>query len=137
MRTTSWSVQISLTSQGISLSTTTLTQTEVEPLTEECVRLRQWRDMQESQLAFHTRALTNNKFLVEFNRANTHSLHQIRDMEESSDSFSVQATILHINAENLYYPACRGPNCFKRLTREGDLWCCDKCGTKAQVPDYR
>jgi len=101
------------------------------------VRLRQWRDMQESQLAFHTRTLTDTKFLVEFNRAKAHSLRQIRDIGESSDSFSVQATILHIKAENLCYPACRDPNCLKRLTREGDLWRCDKCGTEAQAPDYR
>ncbi|KAF5358398.1 hypothetical protein D9756_001441 [Leucocoprinus leucothites] len=76
-----------------------------------------------------------------FNRAEALSLCQIRELglgtREGPKYFSVQGTILHTRSENLYYPACTGPNCLKKMTLEGDIWHCDKCDNKSKAPDYR
>lgn len=76
-----------------------------------------------------------------FNRAEARSLNEVKESElgmgDKTDFFSTRATIVHIRGENVSYPACTGANCSKKMVMDGDTWVCDKCGHKAQSPEYR
>lgn len=70
------------------------------------------------------------------------TLAQVRDQAlgdsyERPDYFNTRATILYIRPNNLYYPACPGDNCNKKVIDEGDGWRCEKCDRSYPAPVYR
>ncbi|KXN92193.1 Replication factor A protein 1 [Leucoagaricus sp. SymC.cos] len=126
---------------GVSLSVTNSTHLEIEPSNEESTRIRYWYDTQGTGAVFQARALTGAGPSEAFDRASALSLSELKESglgtAENSDAFSTQATIIHIRGEKLYYPACIGSKCLKKMILEGESWHCDKCGTSTPAPDYR
>jgi len=49
--------------------------------------------------------------------------------------FCAQASIMHIRAENIAYPAC--PTCGKKVIEQHDGWRCEKCDRSHEKPQYR
>ena len=48
-----------------------------------------------------------------------------------------RATILYIRPNNLYYTACPGENCNKKVNDDGDGWRCEKCDRSYPEPVRR
>ena len=53
------------------------------------------------------------------------------------DYFNTRATILYVRPNSLYYTACPGPNCNKKVTDDGDGWRCEKCDRSYPEPVRR
>lgn len=52
--------------------------------------------------------------------------------------FNVRATILFVKQDNLWYTACAGDGCNKKVTQQVDgLWRCEKCDRSYEAPEYR
>lgn len=54
-----------------------------------------------------------------------------------ADFFTTRATIIHIKADNVMYPACGSDNCSKKVNEEHDGWRCEKCNKTFPKPNYR
>ncbi|KAF7311341.1 Replication protein A subunit [Mycena kentingensis (nom. inval.)] len=51
--------------------------------------------------------------------------------------FSTRATLLFIKPENMWYPACQGKECNKKVVENGTAWSCESCGSSWPRPEYR
>ncbi|KXN82854.1 Replication factor A protein 1 [Leucoagaricus sp. SymC.cos] len=128
---------------GVSLSMVSSSQMQINPQIPECYTLRGWYDDQGASTQFQAKTVVGGGGGASFgyNRAEARSLNEIKDLElgmnDKPDFFSTRATIVHIRGENLFYPACTSQNCSKKMTDEGDSWVCDKCGNRAEQPEYR
>ncbi|KAF9454623.1 replication factor-a protein, partial [Macrolepiota fuliginosa MF-IS2] len=128
---------------GVSLSMITSSHMQIDPAIEECFSLRGWYDSQGADMSFQSKTVIGGGGgpMVGFNRTEARSLNEIKESElgmgDKPDFFSTRATIVHIRGENISYPACTGQNCSKKVTLEGDSWVCDKCGNRAEAPEYR
>lgn len=56
---------------------------------------------------------------------------------DRADYFNTRATILYIRPNNLYYTACPGPDCNKKVLEDGDGWRCEKCDRTYPAPVRR
>jgi replication factor A1 len=115
---------------------------QIDPPIQECYSLRGWYDDQGAGMQFQSKTILGGGGpSVGFNRAEARSLHDIKESElgmgDKPDFFSTRATIVHIRGDNISYPACTSQGCSKKMTQEGDSWVCDKCGNRADAPDYR
>jgi replication factor A1 len=75
------------------------------------------------------------------NRNEIRTIHQIKEdqlgMSDKADFFSLRATIMHIKADNILYPACPTPQCNKKVTETHEGWRCEKCDRCHEKPEYR
>lgn len=116
---------------------------QIDPAIEDSYSLRGWFDSQGSEMQFESKTVVGGGGgpSIGFNRAEARSLNEIKESElgmgDKADFFSTQGTIVHIRGENVSYPACTSQNCSKKMTNEGDSWVCDKCGNRAEAPEYR
>lgn len=126
---------------GVSLSMISSSQMQIDPSMEECYKLRGWYDSQGSEIKFQSKTVRSGGPSIGFNRTEARSLNEIKESElgmgDKPDFFSCRGTIVHIRGENMSYPACTSENCSKKMTNEGDSWICDKCGNRADAPEYR
>ncbi|KAJ3572954.1 hypothetical protein NP233_g2743 [Leucocoprinus birnbaumii] len=128
---------------GVSLSMISSSQMQINPAIEDSYKLRGWFDNEGANVQFESKTVIGGGGgpSVGFNRNEARSLNEIKESElgmgDKADFFSCRGTIVHIRGENIYYPACTGQNCSKKMTNEGDSWVCDKCGNHAEAPEYR
>ncbi|CAE6450332.1 unnamed protein product [Rhizoctonia solani] len=77
------------------------------------------------------------------NRSEMKTLQSVKDEnlgmndEGKADFFTTRATIIHIKADNIMYPACGSDNCSKKVTEVHDGWHCEKCAKTFPKPSYR
>jgi replication factor A1 len=74
-----------------------------------------------------------------FNRAEFRSLNDVKEsqlgMGDKADWFSARATVVHIKADPISYPAC--PTCNKKVNQTNDGWRCEKCDRSYEAPEHR
>jgi replication factor A1 len=105
--------------------------------------LRGWYDLAGKQDTFqeHSRSAGAMGTGGGFNRAEMKSLQEVKQSQlgtsDKPDYFSTRATIVHIKAETIAYPACSSPNCQKKVVQDGDSWRCDKCNVNHNSPTWR
>ena len=128
--------------QGRSLSMSTSSIMQVNPDIEECFALRGWYDSSGSEQTFQ--AHTNSSGLsstVGFNRSEIRSLDEVKQanygMPDKPEYFSARATIMHIKADNIFYPACPTPTCSKKVIETGNGWRCERCNQSFEAPEHR
>ena len=107
--------------------------------------LRGWYDSQagmgQPQFKSFSGAMTSGSGGTAFNRDEILPLQEVRDREmganDQAEYFHSRATITHIKADNVMYPACKTEKCNKKVTESGEGWRCEKCSTSWEEPDYR
>ncbi|KAH8117078.1 replication factor-a protein [Phellopilus nigrolimitatus] len=76
-----------------------------------------------------------------FNRNEIRTLAEVKEsqvgMGDTPENFSCRATIVHIKADNLSYPACPSDQCNKKVVETGEGWKCEKCDRSYSSPEYR
>ncbi|KAI0672914.1 replication factor-a protein [Trametes maxima] len=126
--------------QGRTLSMSSASSFYVDPDIPEAHHLRGWYDATGNEQSYqsHTNAMQSGGG-PNFDRAEILSLNEVKTrelgMSDRVDNFSSRATIAHIKAENVAYPAC--PTCNKKVLPMGDSWRCEKCDTSHPKPEYR
>ncbi|KAL1741354.1 hypothetical protein HDZ31DRAFT_84875 [Schizophyllum fasciatum] len=128
---------------GRSLSMLMSSMMFVNPDNTEAFQLRGWfdDDGKTTQFASHTagggagagRGFDHNdqRTLTEIKNANL-------GMNDAVEYFSSRATIMHIKDNNFAYPACRSPDCNKKVVENNPgEWRCEKCDVTHASPDYR
>ena len=59
-------------------------------------------------------------------------------MSEAPDFFSLRATVVFIKQDNISYPACRNPDCNKKVVEtDPDVWRCERCDRTWDAPSWR
>lgn len=115
---------------------------QVNPDIEECFALRGWYDSSGSEQTFqmHTNAVGSSSTSA-FNRSEIRSLDEVKQtgygMPDKPETFSTRATVMHIRADNISYPACPTPSCNKKVIEVGDSWRCEKCNQNFDAPEHR
>lgn len=76
------------------------------------------------------------------NLAERRSIAQVKDenlgMTDKPDYFNVRATVVYIKQDSLYYTACPGDNCAKKVTLDHENhWRCERCNRSYENCDYR
>ena len=56
---------------------------------------------------------------------------------DKPEYFSCRGTIMNIKSDNLWYTACPGESCNKKVVENGDGWKCEKCDRNYEKPQYR
>jgi replication factor A1 len=78
-----------------------------------------------------------------FNRTDVMTLDDVKSAklgESDNDTFSARATIMHIKADSIAYPACpgrAGQKCGKKVVEGSEGWRCEKCEMSHEAPEYR
>ncbi|KAL1732495.1 hypothetical protein EV714DRAFT_206529 [Schizophyllum commune] len=129
---------------GRSLSMLMSSMMFVNPDTTEAFHLRGWFDDDGKTLQFssHTSGGGGPGTGRGFDRDDQRTLMEIKNanlgMGDQPDYFSSRATIMHIKDNNFAYPACRSPDCNKKVVENGPgEWRCEKCNVSHSSPDYR
>ncbi|KAF5373748.1 hypothetical protein D9758_000878 [Tetrapyrgos nigripes] len=137
--------------QGKNLSMASSSIMNLNPDIQEAFALRGWYDASGRDQSFQSHTNTSGSFSGGggggFRREELKSL---IDMKRDSDVlikspqdevkplfFSIRATIMHIKADNIAYPACKTPDCNKKVIQNGDVWTCDKCNKSHDGPSWR
>ena len=126
---------------GRSLSMISSSSMEVNPDIPDAHVLRGWYDAEGSAQSFQPQ--TTSTFTggsATFNRSEIRYLDDIRNAEigqEKVEYFSSRATIMHIKADNIAYPACQNEGCNKKVSQQDDSWRCEKCDQVFARPSYR
>jgi len=127
---------------GRSLSMVNSSTMTVNPEHEDAYTLRGWYDDCGAREAFqsHTNAFSGSSG-GGFNRAEIRSLKDVKDsqlgMSDKVEFFSARATVMHIKADNVSYPACPTPGCSKKVIQLNDQWRCEKCDMNFANPEHR
>lgn len=114
----------------------------VNPDIPEAHSLRGWFDATGVEQSFqaHSNAMSGGGG-VAFDRAEIRNLNEVKSselgMSDKTEFFSARATISHIKAENIAYPACPTQGCGKKVIQIGDVWRCEKCDKSYPKPEYR
>jgi replication factor A1 len=120
------------------VSTSTM---QVNPDIPECFDLRGWYDSQGAQTNFHAHSNLNPTTSMGFRHDELKSLDDVKQagfgMPDRPEYFSTRATIMHIKADNLSYPACPTAQCNKKVTEIGGVWRCEKCDKSFEGPEHR
>ncbi|KAI5119936.1 hypothetical protein M0805_002125 [Coniferiporia weirii] len=115
----------------------------VNPDIPEAHVLRGWFDSLSAVPAFksQTNGVGGGGGSSSFNRKEVRTLADVKEsqigMGDNAEYFSCRATIVHIKAENLSYPACPGGNCSKKVVETNEGWRCEKCDRSYEKPEYR
>jgi replication factor A1 len=115
----------------------------VNPEHDDAYRLRGWYDDRGAQQAFqsHSNGFSSGASGGSFNRAEIRSLKDVKDsqlgMSDKVEFFSARATIMHIKADNVSYPACPTAGCSKKVIQLNDEWRCEKCDRSFENPEHR
>ncbi|EDR14355.1 uncharacterized protein LACBIDRAFT_182415 [Laccaria bicolor S238N-H82] len=127
---------------GRSLSMFSSSTMHVNPHLEECFALRGWYDSSGAEQSFHAHSSAGGgASTMSFNRAEIRSLDDVKQagfgLPDKPEYFSARATIMHIKADNISYPACPTQNCNKKVIQDGDSWRCEKCEKSFEAPEHR
>jgi replication factor A1 len=114
---------------------------QVNPDIEECFILRGWYDSSGSEQTFQAHTAAGSSSTVGFNRSEMRSLDEVKQanygMPDKPEYFSARATVMHIKADNISYPACPTPLCNKKVIEMGNSWRCEKCEQSFEAPEHR
>ena len=114
---------------------------QVNPDIEECFVLRGWYDTSGSEQTFQAHTASGSSSTVGFNRSEIRSLDEVKQanygMPDKPEYFSARATVMHIKADNISYPACPTPLCNKKVIEMGNSWRCEKCDQSFDAPEHR
>jgi len=126
---------------GRSLSMFSSSTMQVNPDIEECFILRGWYDSSGSEETFQAHTSAGSSSTVGFNRSEIRSLDEVKQanygMPDKPEYFSARATVMHIKADNISYPACPTPLCNKKVIEMGNSWRCEKCDHSFDAPEHR
>ncbi|KIK98077.1 hypothetical protein PAXRUDRAFT_824259 [Paxillus rubicundulus Ve08.2h10] len=129
---------------GRSLSMLSSSYMTISPDVEEAHLLRGWYDGIGAEKSFqsHSSALSSGgSAFGGFNRNEMRHLSDVKEsqlgMSDKAEFFSARATVMHIKAENIAYPACPTQGCNKKLTEVNDGWRCERCDKSFDRPEYR
>lgn len=107
--------------------------------------LRGWYDAAGVEQSYQAHSLSGGatgSSYGQFDRTEVMPLNEVKERElglsDKPDSFCAHATIMHIKADNLAYPACQTPQCNKKVVEGHDgTWRCEKCNKSWDKPQYR
>ncbi|KAH7923565.1 replication factor-a protein [Leucogyrophana mollusca] len=128
---------------GRSLSMMSSSLMSISPDIEEAHVIRGWYDGMGSTQSFqsHSNASLGGGSFGAFNRAEVRDLKDVKEsqlgMSDKAEFFSARATIMHIKAENISYPACPTQGCNKKVTDMNGAWRCEKCEKSFERPEHR
>lgn len=95
----------------------------------------------DSTFKSYSNAMTGSSGGGSFRRDEVRPLAEIKEsqigMGDTPEFFSCRATILHIKADNLWYPACKTESCNKKVIEGNEGWRCEKCERSWSAPEYR
>lgn len=116
---------------------------EINPDIPDAHVLRGWYDAEGITQQFQPQTSTSfSGSNTVFNRSEIRYLDDVRNStigQEKPEYFSARATIMHIKADNIAYPACQSEGCSKKVTQqnEDEGWRCEKCDKVWPKPQYR
>lgn len=128
---------------GRSLSMSNSTHMTINPDITDAHVLRGWFDSLNAEPAYksHSGGGALGGGSVVFKREEQRTLAEVKDsqmgMSDHTDYFSCRATIVHIRADNLFYPACPTERCNKKVVDSNEGWRCEKCDRSYKDPEYR
>ncbi|KIP12317.1 hypothetical protein PHLGIDRAFT_124212 [Phlebiopsis gigantea 11061_1 CR5-6] len=128
---------------GRSLSMISTSSMEINPDIPDAHVLRGWYDAEGITQQFQPQTSTSfSGSNTVFNRSEIRYLDDVRNStigQEKPEYFSARATIMHIKADNIAYPACQSEGCSKKVTQqnEDEGWRCEKCDKVWPKPQYR
>lgn len=128
---------------GRSLSLFSSSMMQVDPDIEEAHTLSGWYKNVGQKESYSTHANLGAKPEgVERRSEERKTLSQVKDeglgMGENPDYFTTLATVVFIRHENVSYPACRSPDCKKKVVEDGSgQWRCEKCDKSWDSPLHR
>lgn len=129
---------------GRSLSMFSSSTMSINPDIEETFQLRGWFDAIGNSKSFQSHqnsAGSGAGFSGSFERAQIRDLMDVKQSKlgesDKADNFSTRATVMHIKADNLSYPACPTQGCNKKVTDMNGEWRCEKCDKSFDKPEYR
>lgn len=115
---------------------------EINPDIPDAHVLRGWYDAEGNTQQFQPQTTSFSGSNAAFNRSEIRYLDEVRNSsigQDKAEYFSARATIMHIKADNIAYPACQTEGCSKKVTQrnEDDRWRCEKCDKIWDRPQYR
>lgn len=116
---------------------------EINPDIPECHALRGWFDAGGNSENFqsHTNTFSSAGGAATFNRSELMSIEEVKAKDlgtsDKTDFFSTRATVMHLKADNIAYPACPTQGCNKKVFDQHDGWRCEKCDRSFEKPEYR
>ncbi|RKP08491.1 replication factor-a protein [Thamnocephalis sphaerospora] len=129
--------------QGRSLSVLSSSILSLNPDVPETHRLRGWYDTGGRNASFNgfsggaggmTSGGNRRQEIKTFEQVKNENL----GMGEKPDYFTVKGAVMAMRDSSMYYPACPGENCNKKVTEESDgSWYCEKCQRNFGSPEYR
>ncbi|KAG6833645.1 hypothetical protein H0H87_002841 [Tephrocybe sp. NHM501043] len=127
---------------GRSLSMFSSSTMSINPDIEECFALRGWYDSAGAGQSFQAHSNTGGiGAAIGFKRDEMRSLAEVKDaqlgQQDKVDYFSTRATVMHIKADNISYPACPTVGCNKKVVDLGSGWRCEKCNKSFEAPEHR
>ncbi|KAI3333186.1 replication factor-A protein [Ustulina deusta] len=113
----------------------------IDPDIEEAHRLKGWYDSQGRTDNFSTHNGMAPMGAATGRRDQTKCISQVKEEGlgmESTDYFTLKATIVYIKQDSFAYPACSEEGCNKKVVDQGDgTWRCEKCDIAHARPQYR
>ena len=128
---------------GRSLSLFSSSMMQIDPDIEEAHTLNGWYKNIGRNETFNTHANMNVRPEGgEKRQEERKTLAQVKDeglgMGENPDYFVSLATVVFIRQENVSYPACRSPDCKKKVVEDGSGgWRCERCDKSWDSPLHR
>lgn len=126
---------------GRSLSLLSSGSMTIDPDIDDAHKLKGWYDAQGRQENFKTHA-TMMGSMTNGRKDEYKTVAAVRDeqlgMSESTDYFTLKATVIYVKSENIAYPACQTENCNKKVVEiDPGNWRCEKCDKSWERPLYR
>ncbi|KAG6814572.1 hypothetical protein H0H92_000100 [Tricholoma furcatifolium] len=127
---------------GRSLSMVSSSTMAINPDIEECFEIRGWYDSRGAGQSFQAQPTGGGGgFSSGFKREEMRCIADVKEaqlgQQDKVEYFSTRATIMHIKAENIMYPACPTPGCSKKVIDINGSWRCEKCSKSFDAPEYR
>lgn len=126
---------------GRSLSMLHSSTMSINPDIDEAHILRGWYDGQGRGETFQSHQGLSSMGAAGGRKDLMKNLAQIKEdnfgMGQDPDYFTTKATIVYIKQDNLYYPACMGENCNKKVVSVDGGWRCERCDVTYPKPQYR
>jgi replication factor A1 len=126
---------------GRSLSLLSSGTVAVDPDIPDAHRLKGWYDASGRTDTFATHANLSSVGAATGRKDQDKTILQVKEEGlgmETTDYFTVKATIVHIRPQNWAYAACRSEGCNKKVTDMNDgTWRCERCNVSHERPEYR
>ncbi|KAI9661294.1 MAG: Replication factor A protein 1 [Bathelium mastoideum] len=127
---------------GRSLSLLSSGSMNVNPDIDDAHRLKGWYDAAGRNDSFNTHQGALSSTTGAGRKQEYKTIQQIKDenlgMGEEQDYFTLKATISYIRQDSMFYPACLGEKCNKKVVEnDPGQWRCERCNETYPKPEYR